>query len=285
MIDERSSSVVIGAFDVSNLRVSFNVEKLLASKPNVASVTVYNLDRERRQSLEDLAAGFQVGTVKISPKPVPVRIEAGYRDAGISQIFLGQLRTVVSSREGSDYLTTVTSGDGEREIQTGFVSESVGPGAPVDTAIRAMTRALGVPNADAEARKIATLVKARGKATMFSQGVTLTGNAAQWLTDFCRSADLEWSIQDGQLQILDRGKALRDEVYQLSASSGLIGSPSVDQEGVCTFEARMLPDMRPGRVVVLDSEFVRGNYKIQKSNWIGDTHGAEWKVACEAVRY
>lgn len=285
MIDERVSSIVVGSFDVSDLRVVFSVEKLLDPKPNVATVVVYNLSRERRQSLEDLAAGFQAGAVSVAPSPVPVKIEAGYRAAGSSQIFLGQLRTVVSSREGPDYLTTIASGDGEREIQTGFVEQSLGPGAPVDSALRAITRALGVPNADAEARRAATLIKAKGKASMFDQGVTPSGNAAQWLTDFCRSADLEWSIQDGQLQILDRGKALAEQSYQLSGGTGLIGSPSVDQEGVCTFEARMLPDMRPGRVVVLDSEFVKGNYKIQKSTWAGDTHGAEWKVSCEAVRY
>lgn len=285
MISERLARVVVGRFDVSALRVAFEVVKTLAPEPNVARVDIYNLSNDKIRSLEDLSSGFEVPGVRVAPQPVAVKIEAGYSLEGSSQIFLGDLRTVVTRQENEDVITSVSSGDGESALQTANLSTPLGAGATIESALFSVAKALGFPNAQAEVAKAVTRAKQRGFAAVFPVGAALQGPAPAWLSDFCAAADLEWSIQDGQLQILDRGKALSGESYQLSKDTGLIGSPSVDQNGVCLFEMRLLPNVRPGRVVILESKRVRGAYRIEKITTRGDTHGDDWRHVCEAKRY
>jgi hypothetical protein len=110
----------------------------------------------------------------------------------------------------------------------------------------------------------------------FGKGTLLFGNAARALDDFCRSADLEWSIQDGVLQILDRGKALESQAVLLSANTGLIGSPTVDHKGIVTFKALIQPDLVPGHKVAFDTRNfkVSQGYRIQECEYTGDTLGS-----------
>lgn len=261
---------------VGKHRCVFKVEKTLKPEPNTCEVSIYNLSKEQRAQIEELRPKKGVKT------GVPVLIEAGYEETGTSQIFLGDLRTVYSHRDRADWVTTLESGDGEKASGTARISVSLGPKTLPATALRAIVKALGVGKGNAE-KAIQTLQR-QGK-VLFPHGVTLSGSAAFHMTNFCKSADLDWSIQDGALQILDRGKALKGTAIRLSSASGLVESPSIDQKGVLTCKMLMTPDVRPGTLLVLDSLTVKGNYKISKATYSGDTHGDDWTVECEAVRY
>src|SRR5690606_37996676 len=116
-------------------------------------------------------------------------------------------------------------------------------------------------------------------------GKVLSGAVARHLQDFARSADLEVSIQDGALQFIDRGKALAGTAIRLSEQTRLIESPSVDNEGILHAKMLMIPDVRPGALVTVEAARVKGNYRITKAVWSGDTAGAEWSIAIEAERY
>lgn len=106
------------------------------------------------------------------------------------------------------------------------------------------------------------------------------------MTDLCRSAGLEWSIQDGCLQLLNIGEALStNEAIQLDSSTGLIGSPSVDSQGVLEFTTLLIPGIAPGVLVDMDSLFVKGGYRIEKVRYQGETVGQDWYAHCTAVKY
>jgi hypothetical protein len=255
-----------------------NISKSLKPEPNDASVQVWNLNTSQRAELEELQPK------KEDKRGIPVLIEAGYKADGASQIFLGDLRTVNSVKDGADWVTTLESGDGEKAYQTSRIAVSIGPKTPVDTALRAMVKALGVKPGNVETTVQKLKLGKAGK--MFSQGVVLSGSVAQQLTQFARSADLEWSIQDGALQFVDRGKALAAKAYRLTPETGLIGSPTVDNKGVLSCQALMLSDIRPGSKVVIESSRVKGNYRIEKIVWRGDTHSqSDWTVDLEGKRY
>lgn len=123
---------------------------------------------------------------------------------------------------------------------------------------------------------------ARG-AQFFGSGTAIVGNAAEELTTFCRSAELEWSIQDGLLQILDRGTSLDDLAVLLSSESGLIGSPSVDHKGIASATALIQPDLSPGRKVTFDSLALKGTYRITDVEYSGDTAGTDWHAKLTAA--
>jgi hypothetical protein len=105
------------------------------------------------------------------------------------------------------------------------------------------------------------------------------------LTALTRSAGLEWSIQDGNLQLLDRGKALAGTSLLLNSDTGLLDSPTVDNEGVLTAKMLMIPGVRCGGLVTIDAKRIKGTYRIEKATWSGDTSSTDWYVEINAKRY
>jgi hypothetical protein len=146
-----------------------------------------------------------------------------------------------------------------------------------------MVKALGV--GDGNIAKTMAKLRATGAANLFEDGITISGSAADHLTNFTRSAGLEWSIQDGALQVTDRDKVLDGFALRLNSTSGLIESPTVDPKGVLTARVLLQPSIRVGGLLVLDSLTVKGNWRIQRAVWECDTHGRPWYVTVEAKRY
>ena len=272
----RSYNIVVAptgspfGLDVSELRCEFKVKKSLKPEPNVAEIKIYNLSEASRKVLEN------------SEKLV-VRLEAGYVDTGTSQLFLGEVRSAFTAAEGADVITTITTGDSEKEMQEAKLNMTVAAGMPADVVLAAIAASLKVgPGNLAQA---AALLKLKGATTMFGvTGSAVSGNAARMLTDLCRSAGLEWSIQDGNLQILDKNKPAIAKAVLLSSSTGLIGSPSVDfsassktKKGGVAVKAKcfIIPELSCGRLVVLKSRFVTGGFRIEEIEYEGDTAGGD----------
>lgn len=291
---KKTWSVTVDTIKTTDLDVEFKIVKSLKAKPNTCELKIYNLTPDMRASLEELTAKTKPISItsgkgtkkrraaarKQVTKGIPCKIEAGY-DGDNSLLWLGDLRTAHSERSGTDWVTTLESGDGEKAWQNARVHVSYGPMTPVDTALRAIVKTLGL--GEGNIVKAAGSLKIAGK--MFTQGTVFSGPTSRLLTDFCRSADLEWSIQDGAIQILDRGKALASSAVLVSEDTGMIDSPSVDIDGVVKVKMLMTPDIRPGRLIVIDSEQVTGGHKIEKITWHGASDGNDWEIEIEAIRY
>lgn len=273
---DRVADVTIDTIKLTGHDVAFQISKTLKPEPNVCELTIWNLNEDQRSQLEELRPK------KDDKRGIPCRIEAGYK-GGTSLLWLGDLRTVSSYKDGADWVTELGSGDGEKAYQRSRVSLSFGPKTPVDTALRAMVRALGVDEGNVS--KVAAKLRVGGVGKLLSHGAVFSGPAAKQLTDWARSADLEWSIQDGAVQFIDRGKALAGRAIKLSDDSGMVGAPTVDNEGVLSVRMLIMPDVRPGTLLVMDAARVKGNYRIEEAHWTGNTAGGEWYIDVEAKRY
>lgn len=255
-------------FELSNLDCAFQAKKSLKLEPNTCELKLYNLSQETRRTLE-------------TPKKLMLRLDAGYPDA-VAQLFLGEVRSAHSHRENADIVTEISTGDSAKELATARIHMSVGPKVPASVALLAICRELkvGMGNAAVMAAKL----QAKG-VVFFGSGTVITGSARRALQDFCRSADLECSIQDGVLQILDRGKALESKAVYLSPGTGLVGSPTIDNKGIVSVTAFIQPDLRPGRKIQIDAESVKGGFRIQECEFLGDTAGNEWYCKMSAKAY
>ncbi len=285
---KRACSVTVDTLKITDLRIAFRVEKTLKPTPNTCEINIWNLTDSQRSQLEELGQkpALKIPGLGAAPaaKGIPVSIEAGYVDErGTSQIWLGQLRFATSVRDGADIITTLSTGDGHKAYQGSRVAVSFGPKTQVDTALRAIVRALGV--GEGNVATVAARLRFSGAAKLLTQGVTISGSAARQLTEWTRSADLEWSIIDGAVQILDRGKVLAGTAVRVSSDTGMLGTPSVDSEGVLTVQMLITPNVRPGSLLLLDAERVKGGYRILKATWDGDTRGDAWTVTAECSRY
>lgn len=272
----------IQGLDVSNLRCTFKAKKSLRPEPNTCEVQIFGLSEKSRHTLE-------------RANKLIMRLEAGYIDTGTSQLFLGEVRNAWSKLEGVDIITTIATGDGETEIKEARLNVTIGPNVPLDRALQAILDSFNKVGSVGSGNlfQAAATLRAKGVA-MFGPGTVLTGNTARRLTDICRSAGLEWSIQDGNIQILNKNKPIAAKAINLSASSGLIGSPEVNfsassktKKGGVTVKAKcfIIPGLDPGKLVVFDTRFITGGYRIEDVSYEGDTHGDAWftTIECRAL--
>lgn len=265
-IRDRVAEVVADTLRLDGMRVAFEVERSLRPTPNKASIKIWNLSRDHRGQLEQM-------------KRVPVSVRAGYRTTGMTQIFLGELSRVVSEPSGADIVTTIGGGDGAKQITTSRVSRTFAPGTRTADVLRHVAESVGAGMGNALTEIAQGNFGALGE--VFAQGTTIHGNAAAELGRLCDSAGLEYSIQDGRLQMMRRGRALAATAVRLSPLTGLLGSPSVDAKGVLSAECMMIPDVFPGRRVLIESRFVRGVYRVEKAAYSGDLRGNDWKIKIE----
>ena len=258
--------------DTDSLRFAFEVEKTGKPEPNKASVTIWNLSEPHWKQLQEM-------------KAPAVQIEAGYRDS-TGVIFLGKLRTSGTVREGANLVTTLESGDGT-ELRTARVNLSIAKGTQTDQVLRSLASYLGVGkgNLDDAARTIRSAFSGTGN--VFSAGTVLSGSAAREMTAICRSLGLEWSVQDGKLQIVERKKALLTTAIRLHKATGMIHEPTADNKGVITVQSLLQPDAFPGRACVIEGDRLQAQIRIDEVRHSGDSRdpSAEWLTEIKGKRY
>lgn len=246
------------------LACTFKVTKNLKGEPNTAELKIRNLAPETRAKLE-------------TAKLIPTIIEVGY-GSDLHQIYSGELRNAKTARvDLTDLETGISTGDGENAVSAGRALELVPGKASASQILGLAAKGLlgsgvGKGNLDA-AQQLAT-------ATFGGVARVLHGNAARVFTDACTSNGMNWSIQDGVLQVLKVGAMVKPEAQavKLSASSGLVGVPSVDTKGILKCQSLIQPGLMPGLPVVLDAENVKGAYRIEEAEFSGATWGDEWYV-------
>ncbi len=259
----RRVEVKVDALDIKELHASFRVVKTLKKEPNTCELTIYNLNENHRDQIAQ------------ADKPI-VQIKAGYKgrpesgldladaaldafgggepseSAGFGLIFLGDMRYGASAKEPPDWITTLESGDGEKATRLSRINKSFASGTSLATVMTEVARAMdvGIGNA-AKAALSGNLLEAGRE---FLNSVTLSGQAAKEMDRIVQSSGLEWSIQDGVLQVLEAAKPLDDSSVILTSTTGMIGSPTIGTDGIIRVRALLNSNIVPGRQLEITSE-------------------------------
>lgn len=282
LFDRRAELVVAptdGSYgiEVSGLRVTFRVEKTSSSEPNAATIGVYNL------------AEFSRGRIRVKDQAVVLR--AGYVDL-VEHVCAGVIKRVEHRREGVDTVTEIEIKDGGQDLLEPEFRRSYAAGTSRRRIIEAILSTM--------THTTAGTVSAAGVAGSISSKLSFSTTCKLALDRLARAWGFEWSIQDGAVQILDPDGTIDpvELAIKLTPDTGLIGSPArTGQEGRRTTRSRtraqragakfrclLTPSIRPGRYVLLESEFVSGAFKVQSVEHQGDTHGDDWTTEVEAVQ-
>lgn len=264
-------------------------------KPNSLKMRIFNLSPSHRKE-------FESGKNRVI-------LQAGYTE-GMTQIFNGQVRAAWSAHEGSDWVTYLDTGDSFMEVSLAGINTSMAPKSGAADFLQSVAQSFGLKG-DAVNRAIAKLgSKLGGKAqALVGQRGIVRGNASKILTDICDSSGLEWTIQDGELLILQKGRPLDEGVdfgLRLSADTGLIESPSLELKSAGSFSSPVQvaksvalskpghlvtatvlihPGLKIGRKVVFDAREVKGGYRIIELEYNGKTRGKEWYCKLTGSRY
>src|SRR5688572_24479657 len=162
----RKCDVTVDTLHLTGFDCAFGIEKTILSTPNSCDLTVYNLNQEHRAELERLRPKWG------AKRGIPVKIEAGY-ESRTSQLWLGDLRTVRSIREGADWKTEFSSGDGEYAMMTALIQTSFGPKTDIDVVMRALARELGMGLGNVG--EVANDLRLAGMGKLLVHGTTMSG--------------------------------------------------------------------------------------------------------------
>ncbi len=273
---------------VDGLDIDFRIEKSLkATEPNKCEIEIYNLTSDHRKALG-------------GAKALTVSLQAGYL-GDTAMLYYGSVRSARSERSGTgmaDFVTKISSEDttarltgigGTKKLILGQAAIQIptGPKMTVQNAINALATALG---------KQAPSKIPGSLATFQVNGSCILGDARQRMTDICRSAGLEWSVQNGQIQLLAVGQPLQtSQAVQISPDTGLVDSPQVDTQGVAQAKCLLIPEISPGTLVnfigpgdpsgLAPCLFVQGGYRVDKCRYDGSTYKKEFYVEMTCVKY
>jgi hypothetical protein len=275
--------------DLSALRVKFQVKQSSAETPNEADIRIYNLSRET--------------AVKVQSEYTGVVIQAGY-SGNYGVIFKGNIKQVIIGRESAtDTFVDIIAGDGDLFYNYAIVNTTIAKNSTQQDQVNACIKsgsALGV-TAGANSLIFGTPSLPRGK-TMF-------GNTRNYLRDSAQTANMGWSIQNGQLVFVPLQKYLPGTAVQINEKTGMIGTPQQTNEGV-NVKCLINPLIQiSGRIQLQNYEIARlrinltlnpnlqtntaaplasnGIYYVLAMEHTGDTRGLEWytKLICLYTSY
>ncbi len=253
---------------VTDLRMSFNVEKHLGKEPNTCTVSVFNLSEDSRALFES--------------KPLQVRLEAGYGgDAG--SLFVGDLVFGQSKLNGADWETKLELGDGQRAIAHARHSKTYPSGTTHLDMFRDTAKSMGMDVKVDSAADAAALVR------QVASGTTFHGPTRKTLTQIVRRHGMEWSVQDGVIHVQSPDAVRPGEALVLDEGSGMLDSPEFGPpkkkggKRLLTVKNLLYPALAPGRRVQVVSARINGMFKVQRVVHAGDTAGADWTTTIEAI--
>lgn len=261
-----------GDLPQASLDIAFKVETNTKQAPNKATVRVWNLNPDHRNQLQK-----HTGRSK-SKKTIVVELHAGYAD-GIGIIFRGDVHEVKTSRDGADFVTEVSGTDGGYLYGTSVVSGSFAPGTRIVDVMRQCLKALGI--GEGNLKRFEKKIKIKNLGTTFPEGYAVSGSAEKAFSNLVQSCDLRWSIQKGVLQLQETDQPVTIDAFELSADSGLIGTPvaEVDTRTKRMFvraKTLMLHRLVAGNAVQIKSEVFNGSYEIVQLDFVGDSAGDDW---------
>lgn len=257
----RQCSLAVGATTFAGLRVVFEVNRKLNRWPDPAEITIYNCRRETRD-------GFAKGD--------QVRLVAGY-EGSADLIFSGSVVQVQVRRDGADQAATLTCRDGDAAWQA-TAAGAFAANVPLHLALSRLAQAMGLTVPASTVAVVAGLTTR----SAFAHATY----AHRTLHELLSPQGLTWSIVDGALQVTPDDGATTEQAFVLTPQTGLVGSPT-REGGVPNAKGKtkavkvramslLLPSLRPGRRVELQSQGFAGAFRIDELLHKGDTHGQDW---------
>jgi hypothetical protein len=267
------------AIDLSALDIRFKVKKTLKPKPNTAVIRVWGLDAVTR-------AYFSF------PKKLAVSLEVGYGGEN-ELIFLGECRNSFSEVEGPENVTTIETGDSEKVMSAAGLRLTWGQSTvTIQHAFDAIRTTIPQILSGSQTKQWADANAVLGKLqyqVLHPKPGAIDRHSIRFLNDICRSAGLEWSVQNGALYLIPRGQPMAGKEILLSSdpNTGLVGSPSVDNKGFLDVKSLIMPGLRPGARIRVEATNVRGDYRIESVEYEGDSAPGErtWyaKMVCSKL--
>ena len=292
----------------SDLRVKFQITANDIETPNTAVIRVYNLSDTRVRQLVASPAGLTPltavpGRTRAQWEFSKIVLSAGYgENPGV--IFEGTIKQFRRGKERNvDSFLEILAADGDIPYNRGVVNDSLPAGATVNQQFQGLVKAMGIP-ADPSTTAVLADSPYGG---ILPRGKVRFGLARYYMSDLAKTANVRWSIQNGQLVLVPITGYLPGDAIKINSATGMVGVPEANEQGV-TVTTLLNPAIRVGYRVeineadvtetVISEQFfpeynhlnlvatvdrsTEGLYRVIVIEHEGDSRGIEWytKLVC-----
>lgn len=240
------------------LDMSFNCFLSETSEPNTGECTIFNLSESTRNKITEAGK---------------IEVYAGY-NGNFKLISIGDIVTVTNRNPSVDWATTIAWGDGVREYLDVNFTRSYKEGVALKDIFQDVYKQIGLA------------VDAVDVEGTLNGGLSITGKAKDTLNKLTKDYGLTWSIQDGEVRVVNEGKAIDEQMIVLSAETGLLEFPQSSEKGT-DFVAQLNPDLRPNKLVDIrsENETLNGVNIVQTVRFLGDNFGGAFTAKCNCKAY
>lgn len=279
LLYDRVLAVTVGPPDgsasttVSGLRVAFDVDKTSGSEANTFTVSLYNLGASNRAAFE-----------KIGNR---VTLAAGYAQQGPQVLAVGDIVSAEVEYSNADVVLRVEASDGGKALRAARATVSFSAGTPAKDMVQALAARLNIDMPELP-------VDLSGS---FRNGWAFAGRVRDGLDQLAKRFGFDWSVQNNSLQMTTARQPSKRQAVLLSATSGLIGTPSPiddvrgqddkakdkDQPGLLV-RSLLNGALVPGDPLMVSSQYQgEQTYRVRNVRHKGDTHGQDWISEVECV--
>ncbi len=198
--------------DLSEFRIKFSVHNATAESPNTCEIRVYNLSPH---TIDQIRGEFS-----------NVELSAGYEGGSYGEVFQGTIIQYRIGRENAtDNYLDILAADGDVFYNYATLNSSLSKGLSQADVLAHIKKETGI-----EMDTSALLIDSQHKPNI--RGQILFGMARAHIRNIASTLDSGWSIQNGQVVLIDN-KGYRDgEAVAINVNTGLIGVPEQTDEGI-----------------------------------------------------
>lgn len=247
------------------LHVNFQFQRTELQAANTGKVTVWNLNDAHLAVLNETDCYLI--------------FRAGY-GTKLPKVFSGTVSYATTTNDGADRKTEIEVIDSLIEMRDTYVSVCYNGVVSWRKIFDDVAKQMG----------IAVSYSYNVKFKSVHNGFSFVGPAKEILEKGCDSCNLEWSIQNGVLQIKRPGDVMSKEVFLLTPDTGLIGIParvvlSQDQatgKNSLGWDVTFLMNaaINIDDYVKVESKTVTGYFRVYSMDIVGDNLSGDW--TCKA---
>lgn len=275
MLYDRVINVVYGDTQVSNLvtdlRVNFDILKTNTNISNRSTISIYNLNESNRASIHELNT--------------QIIVSAGYANAtGPKIIFMGDVLRVNHANQFPDIITKIESGDGILELRQARAPISFATEIDAFSVLQQAAKLLGLP-----IQEMPTAVSGS-----YKNGFQHTGSVKLAIDTICKRFNLDWSIQNGKLQVISKSGVSQQAPIIIDSSNGLLEKiekvgdiqeyliADISHESpTYKFKCLLNADITPGCSVTINDGIISGTYKVRSVQHQGDNFEGDFISICQ----
>lgn len=274
---------VINNFGPVTPHISFTTEKTLERRSNQATISLLNMNADFRNFCEAEMELF-------------AQIETGYAepDHGLEVLFTGDIIGVTNSYLATEWVTTLQCGDATRRLRDTRMSFTYRSAVTRNDLIYEITR-----NMELSVGYISPALPEH----VYRLGYTGHGYARHIMSSIIPDGFM-WSVQDGQLVVVQDTEGVGTPSVLLTPETGLIGVPERSvverrrrqggqsrprrkKKNGIKFSCWLNPILRPGtKVVVIEEKIsdIRNTYVLTSVRSQGSVLAdSPWAMECEAI--